>query len=362
MGVNLPEHAHLFLRWKFQKRRDALLLVGQKKLDVHDTELLLKGTPRAGQDPPTISDMKKALQHLLPNGWSMRLTYTGVLRYENESIKRNENSCIVPSCTNMPLDLRERCRELLQRYAKAIHHMENIESTLLRTPESHLSPGLKPLSISIGHLRQFEKSNARPSARPSALLKRCGELISKGSELMSAHEKRSKEMSRAENELRYEWDQLKRSTRKSSDELELTSTQAIRQNFPAFTRARNKMLELVNMPDNFGVTTHWCEKLIRKTGTLRDGWVRRVGTKRYDKGETYWYNVDLEKEALDKPIGDCPLPDLLSVQEQERYPRRTLALCDDHDAPSDIFALAPFLLVLILMYFIFRRAKALNGT
>merc|ERR1711964_60370 len=29
--------------------------------------------------------------------------------------------------------------------------------------------------------------------------------------------------------------------------------------------------------------------------------------------------------------------------------------CDDHDAPSDIFALAPFLLVLILMFFIFRR-------
>merc|ERR1711964_334415 len=29
--------------------------------------------------------------------------------------------------------------------------------------------------------------------------------------------------------------------------------------------------------------------------------------------------------------------------------------CDDNDAPSDIFALAPFLLVLILMFFIFRR-------
>merc|ERR1711964_377928 len=45
-------------------------------------------------------------------------------------------------------------------------------------------------------------------------------------------------------------------------------------------------------------------------------------------------------------------------------PRRRLAmcsLCDDHDAPSDVFAVAPFLLVLILMYFIFRRsAKAFN--
>merc|ERR1711964_138713 len=46
--------------------------------------------------------------------------------------------------------------------------------------------------------------------------------------------------------------------------------------------------------------------------------------------------------------------------------RRRLAmcsLCSDHDAPSDVFAVAPFLLVLILMYFIFRRsAKAFNGT
>merc|ERR1711964_431959 len=52
-------------------------------------------------------------------------------------------------------------------------------------------------------------------------------------------------------------------------------------------------------------------------------------------------------------------------KQQPKTQHRRLAmcsLCSDHDAPSDIFALAPFLLILMLTFFVFRRqAKAFSG-